>query len=53
MEHVQPARPETKRAYVAPTLTVHGPVEEITLAAKFIGGMDGFTYQQTGIPIGS
>ena len=39
-----------KKPYVAPELTVHGRVEEITLIQdKTFGPTDGFTFQ--GVPI--
>lgn len=40
MEHVQ-----SKQAWTAPTLIVHGPVEEITGQDKKFGGSDGLTLQ--------
>ena len=43
-----------KKVYNTPTLTVHGPVEEITKGCdKYYGSSDGFTFMGDPITCGS
>lgn len=54
MESLHRAQAVQKKAYTAPKLVIHGPVEEITQGCdKRFGTTDGFTFQGLAIQCAS